>query len=182
MVYRVPRPPYRTPVKEGPAAGGQEGGAALYRGAGLHPGLERRGAPGEPRAPGGQADPLFPGCPGAPLPGLSVRADPQEGGKSEEGYTDYEGKFILLSRRELHAAARLGQRAGRSALPPARTADRSKRLSCKPKGGRAAAPPNQPAQSRRNRFLRRTKMLLNNGAFGARMEKISKRLWLVQEE
>ena len=35
---------------------------AFYRGAGLHPGLERRGAPGEPRAPGGQADPLFPGC------------------------------------------------------------------------------------------------------------------------
>ncbi|PWM35495.1 MAG: carboxypeptidase regulatory-like domain-containing protein [Clostridiales bacterium] len=37
---------------------------------------------------------------GAPLPGLSVRADPQEGGKSEEGYTDYEGKFILLSPAE----------------------------------------------------------------------------------
>lgn len=34
---------------------------------------------------------------GAPLPGLSVRADSQDGGKSEEGYTDYEGKFILLS-------------------------------------------------------------------------------------
>lgn len=37
---------------------------------------------------------------GAPRPGLSVRAVPQDGGKPEEGLTDYEGKFILLSPAE----------------------------------------------------------------------------------